>query len=226
MPSPKKNKEAEDIPGAAGKSKKRNLARRSMQQDEPLVEPVAGTATTGAGGASSSSKAAAPSSQNQNAANPNAPCKRLRQILDDKNSDYLVVPREWVRIKAPGRPEPGESYEMSSDAENSDQSPNREKKDVPKWCENWVKEVEGQAKIDPDTVFGGNMVLVDLEDVFGVENPDQPSKRGRRLSEDARADPQRRWHRDKLRKEEVINYTQVMGQTERMDHLWRKPGDK
>ncbi|CAD7930449.1 unnamed protein product [Amoebophrya sp. A25] len=159
-------------------------------------------------------------------------------VPDGIDPKSLGIPLDWVRIKAEGGIKAEDTYEMSSEAENSDHSPDRANKTIPKWCENWVKVMESQSKIDPDTVFGFNMKRVDLPEVFpnstklqqqqqaaaagtGDETDGASNKRARRQSVDG--DPARRWVRDKLRKEEVLNYTRVMGQTTRLEHLWKQP---
>lgn len=141
--------------------------------------------------------------------------------ITGRDPNYLCIPPTWKRVKAPGLPHPDDTYEISDEC--SEESPDRSNKNVPTWCADWVKLVQDQEKIDPDTVFGGNMPFVDLADVFPDSKIAADLKAGR-LSADV--DPNKRWQRDKLRKEEVANYRAAMGQTQNMDHLWRKPGDR
>jgi len=117
---------------------------------------------------------------------------------------------------------------MSQEYENSDESPDRTNKSVPTWASEWVALVDAQKEVDPDSIFGGYMKQVNLLEVF-PENEKiarevaEATKHNRRNSLDVHAEPSRRWSKDKLRKEEVLNYKRVMGQTVRRDDLWRKP---
>jgi len=104
-----------------------------------------------------------------------------------------------------------DNYEISDadESENEDQARERRKKKfVPTWTKKYVEELNRQADIDPDTIFGNRVPHCCLEDIFTDAVYKQAGKgRPRR-----RRGSSGNWSRDKLTRPEVENYKQRIGQ--------------
>lgn len=116
---------------------------------------------------------------------------------------------------------PEDNYELSEHGDDSeDEGQHRDRgryeKFVPAWSEteNFMKELERQANLDPDTIFGTKVPACDLEQVFPEDlyrqaNKTRP-KRPRGSSQD--------WCKDKLTIGEVRRYKERMGQVKSWEH--------
>ncbi|CAD7971865.1 unnamed protein product [Amoebophrya sp. A120] len=122
--------------------------------------------------------------------------------------DHREMQRRRCIIRGSKRDE--DNYEVSERAssdgeEDSDESPDRSHKRIPKWCDDWLPRVLEQSRYDPDTIFGTDVVNPDLATIFGADNV--PVKRRRRGSS-------LNWDADRLTPGEVSRYKHTMGQTE------------
>lgn len=116
---------------------------------------------------------------------------------------------------------PEDNYELSEQGDDSeDEGHHRDKgryeKFVPAWSEteNFMKELERQANLDPDTIFGTKVPACDLEQVFPEELYRQANKtRPKRLRGSSQD-----WRKDKLTIGEVRRYKERMGQVKSWEH--------
>jgi len=111
-------------------------------------------------------------------------------------------------VLAPKRGE--DNYDMSDPGEDSDDNDSRtHSKPVPKWCETYIQELEKQAQLDPDTIFGSKVPHCNLEEVFSDHT----------YARIGTARPRRRrgssgeWARDRLTRTDVRRYKAKLGQT-------------
>lgn len=103
-----------------------------------------------------------------------------------------------------------DNYEISEHADDSDEDAgerDRSSKHVPKWCESYLQELERQADMDPDTIFGGRVPHCVLERIFPDDLYRQVGKDRPRRQRGSSGD----WRKDRLKREEIRDYKSRMG---------------
>jgi len=103
-----------------------------------------------------------------------------------------------------------DNYEISepedSDGDQDDDA-RRTQKHVPKWCATFLADMQSQADIDPDTIFGRvphcNMDEIFTDDLYSQAVGKNRPKRARGSSGD--------WKRDRLTRTEIQDYKSRMG---------------
>jgi hypothetical protein len=119
----------------------------------------------------------------------------------------------WLQLRSLNLADklPEDNYDISdpeSVADEEEKLRRREKKAVPKWCDNYLESLNAQATLDPDSIFGSKVPLCALEDIFldthyEKANKSRP-KRGRGSSAD--------WRKDQLTQREISAYKRKLGQ--------------
>lgn len=115
---------------------------------------------------------------------------------------------------------PEDNYEISEHGDNSDDEAvdkDRSGKFVPKWNEAYLQELEKQADVDPDTVFGGKVPQCVLEAIFTDDVYKKVGKPRPKRARGSSAD----WQKDRLTRTEIRDYKKRMGQHRAPD---MKPG--
>jgi len=115
-----------------------------------------------------------------------------------------------------------DNYAISDKEESSDEGMERaelrrREKRIPAWCLDYSAAIEAQAAVDPDSIFGVQVPICDLDDIFpdslyaarGLVHPKR--KRGSSCQ----------WKQDALRPSEVVKYREKMGQRRRWSMLRR-----
>lgn len=118
-----------------------------------------------------------------------------------------------LRLRSAALPEkiPEDNYEISdgdSPADDEDRARNREKKAVPGWCGDYLKQLEAQADLDPDSIFGCRVPRCVLEEVFLDAHYEKVNKSKPKRTRGSSAD----WRRDKLTHKEIGAYKCKLGQ--------------
>lgn len=118
-----------------------------------------------------------------------------------------------LRLRSATLPEkiPEDNYEISdgdSPADDEERACTRAKKAVPGWCGDYLKQLEAQADLDPDSIFGRRVPRCILEDVFLDAHYEQVNKNKPKRTRGSSAD----WRRDKLTRSEIGAYKCKLGQ--------------
>lgn len=138
---------------------------------------------------------------------------------------FRPEPELAVQLRQEALPPPSEAdnYELTDHSVCSDEeeeevlvkSPDRERRDkhIPSWSENYLAQLEGQAKLDPDCIFGRSVPPCILDDIF----PEPLYRRFKREPGQRKRGSSGNWDEDKPKLKEVRAYKARMGQTE----TWR-----
>jgi hypothetical protein len=118
-----------------------------------------------------------------------------------------------LQLRSAALPEktPEDNYEISdgdSPADDEDRVRNREKKAVPGWCGDYLKQLEAQADLDPDSIFGCRVPRCILEEIFLDAHYEKVNKSKPKRNRGSSAD----WRRDKLTRHEIGAYKCKLGQ--------------
>mmetsp|Transcript_68561 Transcript_68561/g.146683 ORF Transcript_68561/g.146683 Transcript_68561/m.146683 type:complete len:620 (-) Transcript_68561:94-1953(-) len=113
-------------------------------------------------------------------------------------------------------PRQEDNYEISepeeeegSDADDNERAKRRAKKNVPRWCKDYMEALSKQADVDPDTILGCRVPGCDLVNIFPDRLYEQVGKsRPKRVNGSSQD-----WRRDRLTKHEIFKYKEKMGQT-------------
>lgn len=143
--------------------------------------------------------------------------KRLRPAVPS----FQKLPTAVLLRQLPLPPaKPEEDYGLSdceamSDEEVLGLSADQERsgKNVPAWCDNYLKDLVSQAEVDPDCIFGGDVPACDLEYIF----PKRLFDALHLVSERRDAWTEANWDAHGLCKDEVHAYKQRMGQMRQLD---------
>jgi len=141
-------------------------------------------------------------------------CEMARPAVSETSSPVKQPLADWQLVRQLPLPQKKceDNYELSepedSDADEALVAERRAGKHQPRWCDSYLKALQEQADLDPDSIFGGRVPHCDLEEVFPTELYQQLS----------RNKPQRRrgssgnWRRDHLTQGEVNAYKHKLGQ--------------
>lgn len=155
--------------------------------------------------------------QQQRALSP----KQRQQLADEERFGDYVLPETTVLQRMPvSDPRPEDNYELSEHGGDSDAEEKRDRthKKVPKWCDQYLTELDKQADIDPDTIFGPRVPRCNLEEIFTDAHYKQAGKTRPNRKRGSSAD----WMKDGLAPRDIRIYKQKMGQ-ERPGKLLMSP---
>lgn len=109
-------------------------------------------------------------------------------------------------------PSEEDNYEISDKGEDSEaEEPDRTMKRIPAWSANYLQLLDAQANVDPDTIFGSQVPICDLEAIFSDQDymkfqKDRPRRRRGSSAE---------WGGDRLSRHEIGEYKRKMGHQKR-----------
>lgn len=167
-------------------------------------------------------KPAAKQKATKGATDVQRPAKKPRPLVP-AFVDAPPVMEPWQKLRqtplSPKREE--DNYEISDKDENSDEEmePDRSHKHVPSWCTNYLQLLAAQRSIDPDSIFGSKVPSCDLNTIFSNETYIRFGRTRPMRKRGSSAN----WKKDKLRREEISEYKQKMGQSASWTSSCKRP---